>query len=321
MSESIESWLRQLDAICEAQGFETAEEAQAWLKEMSEGCSIEDFFDQHSPSASHLLAILNAAEQQQSPETALPLYERAVRIGERFFAQSIIAPDALSPEADAPPSSLHLYIAALAGLAACQEWTMQAESAVLTYQKMLHADPQDQAGAFDKLFCLLVTQGRIAEAREFLESCQRRDSFFLYNKALIAILEASDAIAWNEAQGDAAEPLSTSTSPDAPSLDQALRANRYLPHILTHPRSMQIECTEEPQPGSPAEALSIAQTSAHLWLGDWAALDALIRQAPRFPISHGGFEQEWQRLLVAMGGDVSSQERLDYLHAIEEQSN
>jgi tetratricopeptide (TPR) repeat protein len=315
MSESIESWLRQLDAICEAQGFETAEEAQAWLQQMSEGCSIEEFFDQHSPSESHLLAILNSAEQQQSPEAALPLYERAVRVGERFFAQSIIAPDA-------SPSSLHLYTAALAGLAACQEWTLQAEQAVLTYQKMLHADPQDQAGAFDKLFCLLVTQGRIAEAREFLESRQRTDSFFLYNKALIAILEASDAIAWNEAQADADEPIITTSAPlDAPSLDQALRANRYLPHILTHPRSMQIDSTDEPLAGSPAEALTIAQTSAHLWLGDWAALEALIRQAPRFPISHGGFEPEWQRLLHGMGGDVSQEDRLAYLQAIEEQMN
>jgi hypothetical protein len=314
--------LEQLDAICEEQGFETADEAQAWLKEMSQGCSIEEFFDQHSPSASHLLAILHAAEQQQSPESALPLYERAARVGERFFSRSIITPDAQSSVPDERSSSLQLYTAALAGLAACQEWTLQAEPAALTYRKMLHADPQDQAGAFDKLFCLLVTQGRIAEASEFLEAHPRPGSFFLYNKALLAILEASDAHAWNEANEHRPEEESLSGSAPCvtPALDQALRANRYLPHILTHPRSMHMECVDELQPGSPAEALAIAQTCAHLWLGDWAALEALIVHAPRFPISHGGYNDEWQRLLHTMGGDVSQEERLAYLQAIEEQN-
>lgn len=320
MSQSIETWLRQLDAICTEQGFESAAEAEAWLKSMSEGLDIDEFFDQHAPAESHLKGLLHAAEQVETPEEAIGIYERAVRVGERFFASSII--DCERTDVAWEESPLHLYTMALMGLAACQEWLIQGEAAVLTYRKILRADPLDHSGAFDKLFCLLIAQGLVADARELHSNGLRCDAFALYQKAMLAILEFADTREMKLAEGiemneaDENEIL----RPVMQALDQALRANRYVPWILTHPQGMTLEWKQTATSGSPSEALTIAHSMAHLWLGDWLALEILLQQATRFPLSHGGHEEEWNTMLTALGGEPTSEEKRAYLEAIEAQA-
>ena len=320
MSHSIETWLRQLDVICAEQGFESAVEAEAWLKSMSEGLDIEEFFDQHSPAESHLKGLLYAAEQVETPEEAIKIYERAIRVGERFFASAII--DCEGADVAWEESPLHLYTMALMGLAACQEWLMQGEAAELTYRKILRADPLDHSGAFDKLFCLLVARGLVADARELHENRLRNDAFALYQKGILAILECTDMREMKLAQGEEIDEMDESEilRPAMHALDQALRANRYVPSILTHPQGMSLEWKQAATSGSPSEAVIIAHTMAHLWLGDWLALQMLLQQATRFPLSHGGHEEEWQSLLNQLGGEPTSEDKIAYLQSIEAQA-
>jgi tetratricopeptide (TPR) repeat protein len=318
MAEPIEQWLKQLDAILEQHQFETAEEAEAWLLEQSQNRSIDEFFEQCGPPLLRLRWMWQRAEQAQDPQSALSMYEEAIAHAEVTLAAEIN--EARLDEIGCPDSPLHPYLCCLFGSAGCREMLGQLDEAETMYRKVWDADPMDSLGVAEKLFSLCLTDGRLHEARTWLDRLNDDDSTILcYHRALLRFLEAADLAeqAYQES-GDVEAARAWEDAEANRLLDLALRSNPYVAAIMAHPRAFEMACPQEVTSGSPAEAVQVMFASAHLWLSDFLALHWLIGRSHYFPLQDHVHSGEWHRLLEELGGEPTDEERLAYLRQLEE---
>ena len=74
MADSIEQWLKHLDAILEHHQFETEYEAESWLREQCENRSIDEFFETCATPALRLTMEWQRAEETEDPENAFGMF-------------------------------------------------------------------------------------------------------------------------------------------------------------------------------------------------------------------------------------------------------
>jgi tetratricopeptide (TPR) repeat protein len=318
MAEPIEQWLKQLDAILEQHQFETAEEAEAWLLEQSKNRSIDEFFEECATPLLRLRLLWQRAEQAQDPQSALSMYEEAIAHAESTLAAEI--QDARLDPSTWPESPLHPYLCCLFGSAGCWEMLGQLDDAETMYRKVWDADPMDSLGVKEKLFSLCLTDGRLHEARYWLDRLNDEDSTILcYHRALLRFLEAADLA--EQAYQETGDMEAARAWEDAEAnrlLDLALRRNPYVAAIMAHPRAFALECPQQADLGCPAEAVQVMFASAHLWLSDFLALHWLIGRSHHFPLQEPVHREEWNRLLDELGGEPTDEERIAYLRQLEE---
>lgn len=318
MAEPIEQWLKQLDAILEQHQFETAEEAEAWLLEQSKDRGIDEFFEQCGTPLMRLRLLWQRAERAQDPQTALSMYQEAIAHAESTLA-SEIQDERLNAVAW-PESPMHPYLCCLFGSAGCREMLGQLDEAETMYHRVLDADPMDSLGVKEKLFSLCLTDGRLHEARYWLDRLNDVDSTILcYHRALLRFLEAADLAeqAYQET-GDVDAARAWEDAEANHLLDLALRRNPYVAAIMAHPRAFALECPPQAGLGSPAEAVQVMFASAHLWLSDFLALHWLIGRSHHFSLQDPLHRGEWNRLLDELGGEPTDEERIAYLRQLEE---
>ena len=317
MAEQIEQWLKHLDAILEHHQFETAEEAEAWLREQSQHRTIEEFFTTCATPALRLEMEWRRAEEAADPETALRGYEAAISHAEETLGAEIDA--ARREPATWPESKVRPYLCCLFGRAACQEMVGELGAAEMSYQQVWNADPLDSLGAAEKMFSLCLTDGRLADARVWLDRLADDASTTLcYHRALLRFLEAADAAeqAYQET-GDLEAAQSWQDAEANGLLDRALRRNPYVARIMAHPRAFELDCPSQAGEGSPEEAVQVMFATAHLWLSDFLALSWLIARSKEVPLDDK-HAAAWQRLLEKLGGEPSDEERFAYLRQLEE---
>lgn len=318
MAEPIEQWLKHLDAILEHHQFETAEEAEAWLRLQSENRSIEEFFETCAVPSVRLTSLWQRAENAQDPEAALALYEQAIAHAEETLAEEIAAArrDPLTWQ----EGNMQPYLCSLFGRAATREMLGDLAGAEQAYRQVWEADPLDSLGVGEKLFSLSLTDGRLAEARAWLDRLAEEDStIVLYHRALLRFLEAADEAeqAYHQS-GDHEAASSWQDQLASDLLDQALRRNPYVARIMAHPRAFELDCPQQAETGSPQEAVQLMFATAHLWLSDFLALSWLIARSKDTPPPADTFTAAWKDLLEKLGGEPSDEERFAYLRQLEE---
>ncbi|MFY7818872.1 MAG: hypothetical protein ACOVRB_10970 [Akkermansiaceae bacterium] len=318
MAEPIEQWLKQLDAILEQHQFESAEEAEAWLLEQSKNRGIDEFFEQCGTPLMRLRLLWQRAELAQDPEKARSIYEEAIAHAETTLAKEIH--DARIDEVVWQESPMYPYLCCLFGSAGCREMLGQLDEAETMYHRVLDADPMDSLGVKEKLFSLCLTDGRLYEARYWLDRLNDEHSTILcYHRALLRFLEAADLAeqAYQET-GDVDAARAWEDAEANHLLDLALQHNPYVAAIMAHPRAFELECPQHAGMGSPAEAVQVMFASAHLWLSDFLALHWLIGRSHHFPLQDPLHGAEWDLLLEELGGETTDEERMDYLRQLEE---
>lgn len=318
MSHSIEQWLKHLDAIMEQQAFESEAEAEAWLREQSQNRSVEEFFEHCATPAMRLTMLWQNAEQASDPEIARRAYEIAIAYAEKELAHELIT--ARSDPATWAESKAHPYLLSLFGRAASAEMLGDLDAAEEYYRSVCEADPLDSLGCAEKLFSLCAIDGRLADARQWMNRLDGVDSTILcYHRALLRFLEAADeAEQLYQQTGDLDAASSWQDETANALLAQALQRNPYVARLMAHPQAFQLDCPSEGAPGSPAEAISVMYASAHLWLSDFLALSWLIGHAKGVAQEVQGHEAAWQQVLAQLGGEPSDEERFAYLRQLEE---
>lgn len=318
MSHSIEQWLKHLDAIMEQQAFETEAEAEAWLREQSENRSVEEFFESCATPAMRLTALWQRAEQATDPDEARSAYEAAINHAEKNLSAELAA--ARCDPASWTESKVHPYLLSLFGRAACAEMLGDLDAAEEFYHSTWEADPLDSLGCAEKLFSLCAIDGRLADARQWLDRLDGETSTILcYHRALLRFLEAADEAAQRyQETGDLAAASSWQDEKANDLLAQALQRNPYVARLMAHPQAFQLDCPSDTTPSSPAEAISVMYASAHLWLSDFLALSWLLGRAKEAPQEIAGQEHSWQELIAQLGGEPSDEERFAYLRQLEE---
>ncbi len=318
MAEPIEQWLKHLDAILEQHPFETAEEAEAWLRLQSENRSIDEFFETCAVPTVRLMSLWQRAEHAQDPEKALALYEQAITDAEENLSQEIAA--ARREPLTWQEGKIQPYLWSMFGRAATREMLGDLAEAEQAYLQVWEADPLDSLGVVEKLFSLSLTDGRLADARAWLDRLAEEDStIVLYHRALLRFLEAADNAeqAYHQ-NGDLAAASSWQDETANELLNRALRRNPYVAALMAHPRAFELSCPSQAAIGSPAEAVLVMYATAHLWLSDFLALSWLIGQAKAFSGDAPTFRDDWQQLLHELGGEPSDEERFAYLRQLEE---
>jgi tetratricopeptide (TPR) repeat protein len=318
MAEPIEQWLKHLDAILEQHSFETAEEAEAWLRLQSENRSIDEFFETCAVPTVRLMSLWQRAENAQDPEKALALYEQAIADAEETLPQEIAA--ARREPLMWQEGKMQPYLCSMFGRAATKEMLGDLAGAEQAYLQVWEADPLDSLGTVEKLFSLSLTDGRLADARAWLDRLAEEDStIVLYHRALLRFLEAADHAeqAYHQ-NGDLAAASSWQDEMANELLSRALRRNPYVASLMAHPRAFELSCPSQAAIGSPAEAVLVMYATAHLWLSDFLALSWLIGQAKAFAGDATTFRDDWHQLLQELGGEPSDEERYAYLRQLEE---
>jgi len=318
MAEPIEQWLKHLDAILEQHPFETAEEAEAWLREQSQNRTIEEFFEQCGTPVLRLTMLWQRAEQAEDPQAALELYDRAIAHAEESLAEEI--EQARQDPATWPESKVYSYLCCLSGRAGCMEMLGALDHAEAAYLQVWDADPLDSFGVAEKLFSLCLTDGRLSDARSWLDRLADDDGTTLcYHRALLRFLEAADVAeqAYQET-GDVAAAHAWEDPEANRLLDLALQRNPFVAAIMAHPRAFELEFPKEAPWGSPAEAVQVMFASAHLWLSDFLALHWLIGRSQRFSLQDHLHSAAWRCMLDELGGEPTDEERVAYLRQLEE---
>jgi tetratricopeptide (TPR) repeat protein len=318
MSQPIEQWLKHLDAILEQHQFECVEEAEAWLRQQSENRSVDEFFEQCATPAMRLTLLWQRAEKAKDPEEAQNFYSAVIQYGENELAGEI-ASARHSPTSWAD-SIVHPYLLSLFGRAATAEMLGNLSDAEQFYRNVWEADPLDSLGCAEKLFSLCVIDGRLAEARTWLDRLVTEENTILcYHRALLRFLEAADEAEQRYQQtGDVDAASSWQDEAANVLLSKALHQNPYVAQLMAHPQAFQLDCPQESQLGSPAEAIAVMYACAHLWLSDFLALSWLIGTAKNVSRESSGFEHQWQQVLELLGGEPSDEERFAYLRQLEE---
>lgn len=318
MSQPIEQWLKHLDAILEQHQFETAEEAETWLRQQSENLSIDEFFERCATPAMRLTLLWQQAEQASDPEIAQRTFQKAIDHAEKELASEIAA--ARHHPASWSESTAHPYLLSLFGRAATAEMLGNLDEAEHFYRTAIEADALDSLGCAEKLFSLCVIDGRLAEARDWLDRLATDDSALVsYHRALLRFLEAADeAEQLYQETGDVAAAESWQDATANALLQLALERNPFVARLMAHPQAFQLDCPQEAPPGSPAEAITVMYATAHLWLSDFLALTWLIGAAKNFALEDNEHFTSWQQVLNQLGGEPSDEERYAYLRQLEE---
>jgi hypothetical protein len=188
------------------------------------------------------------------------------------------------------------------------------------YLDVWESDPLDSLGCAEKLFSLCVIDGRLSDARAWLDRLVADDSTILcYHRALLRFLEAADMAEQRyQESGDVEAATSWQDETANSLLTKALQQNPYVARLMAHPQAFQLDCPQGSESRSPAEAITVMYACAHLWLSDFLALSWLIGTAKNISCDITGYECEWQQLLEKLGGEPSDEERFAYLRQLEE---
>lgn len=318
MAEPIEQWLKQLDKILEHQQFETAEEAEAWMRQQAENRSVEEFLLENAPPAARLKALWDEAETSPDAAVASELFARGVTLAETEFAAEIaLARDDSSKWADEPAT---IYLSCLLGLAASCEASSEFLLAEELYSRLYSEVVGDPFGVSEKLFSLCVMDGRLEEAMQWLpEETAEESASILYQRALLRFLLAADEA--EQAYQESGDVDAASSWEDAQAnewMRKAIRANPYAARLIGHPRAFDLEYPADAEAGSPEEGVRILFSSAHLWLSDFLALAWMLGELKHAPTLPEKFAAEWAVLLEKLGGEPTDEERFAFLRSLEE---
>lgn len=318
MAEPIEQWLKRLDQILEHQQFETAAEAEEWMRKQAENRSVEEFLLDNAPPAVRLQALWDEAEKSQDAALASELYARGVALAEEEFAD--VLEEARSDSSKWEDGPAALYLSCLFGWAASCEAMSQFAEAEVIYGRLYHEVSGDPLGAGEKLFSLCVMNGRLEEAQEWLpEEEDDEPASTLYQRALLRFLFAADeAEQAYQASGDVEAASSWEDAQANEWLRKAIRSNPYAARLIGHPRAFDLEYPAEAAAGSPAEGVKILFASAHLWLSDFLALAWMLGELKQSSALPEKFVAEWSILLEKLGGEPSDEERFAFLRSLEE---
>jgi tetratricopeptide (TPR) repeat protein len=323
----IQRWLKLLDQILESNQFETAQEAEAWLEKNSAGLSIEEFLRKFSPtdlSITHLdLAnSLSTAEKAETPEIARSILINA--ISDAHIELKIPIKNATSEQQLWFTDELFLLLKIHLALAATYEVDSMFDEAIDQYKEMILLNSADFLNARQRLFSLYIMLGHLADARIVANQFpENQSSETLYHLALLRFLEAADeAEQAHQQTGDDEAAASWKDEKAASLIHSAFQQNPFLPLLMGHPRSFDLECPSEASLGSPAEAIIIMYSQAHLWLSDFLAFSWLNSESKKFQIKHTSWQQpfddEWKSLIELLGGELTDAERIEFLQSLEE---
>jgi hypothetical protein len=318
MAEPIEQWLKRLDQILEHQQFETAAEAEEWMRKQAENRSVEEFLLENAPPAVRLQALWDEAEKSQDAAVASELYARGVALAEEEFADALEAARCDSSKWEDGPAAL--YLSCLFGWAASCEAMSDFAEAERLYSRVFAEAAGEPLGAGEKLFSLCVMDGRLEDASRWLPNeCDDEAAEITYQRALLRFLVAADeAEQAYQASGDVEAASSWEDAQANEWLRKAIRSNPYAARLIGHPRAFDLEYPAEAAAGSPAEGVKILFSSAHLWLSDFLALAWMLGELKQSPALPEEFAAEWSVLLEKLGGEPSDEERFAFLRSLEE---
>ena len=318
MEQQIEKWLERLDEILQYHSFESAEEAERWIREQANDRTVEEFLAECATPKAKLRNLLQQAEAADDPQLAKSLFADVIEIAEDQIGMEIAAAK-LDPElwAEEPAS---FYLHAIMGLGVSCEMASQFAEAKVHYQQVLELDTSDPWQARTKLFSLAVMDGYLSEAAELLAQIPDDDSTQVrYHRALLQFLIAADEAEQRYQQsGDVEEASAWQDSKANKLLELAMAQNPYVAKLMGHPRSFELTCPNEVEQGSPAEAIVIMFATVHLWLSDFLALSwmlAAIKDGPTISATH---DAAWQEVLSQIGGEPTDEERFAFLRSLEE---
>jgi hypothetical protein len=318
MEEPIEHWLKRLDQILEHQQFESAAEAEEWMRKQVENRSVEEFLSENAPPAVRLQALWDEAEKSQDAAVASELFARAVTLAETEFAGHIVLARQEPSKWEEGPAAL--YLSCLFGWAASCEALSEFAEAEAIYVRLHEEACGDPLGAREKLFSLCLMDGRLEEAQQWLhDETDDESASILYQRALLRFLVAADEAeqAYQES-GDEAAAASWEDAQANKWLRKAIRTNPFAARLIGHPRAFDLEYPAEAAAGSPAEGVKILFSSAHLWLSDFLALAWMLGELKQSPALPEEFAAEWSVLLEKLGGEPSDEERFAFLRSLEE---
>lgn len=318
MSDQIEEWLKRLDEILEHQKFESAEEAEAWIREQAQNRSVDEFLQQCAPPATKLARLWEHAETRSHPGEARQGYEDALTFSKEQLPE-IWAEAAENPERwQEEPACLILQ--SLFGIAGTCEMASEFDEAEERYREILALDPADSLGVGEKIFSLCLMDGRLRDARDIYETFAHKETTQTsYLAALLRFLEAADeAEERYQESGDVEAAAAWKDETAEQLLDTALRKNPYVAKLMAHPRAFELDCPQQSEPGSPHEAIAIMYATAHLWLSDFLALSWLLGGAKSIAHSNNAHDTAWEAILEKMGGEPTDEERFAFLRSLEE---
>ena len=318
MSQQIEQWLERLDEILQYHSFESAEEAERWIREQAKERTVEEFLAECATPKAKLRALLQQAEAADDPQVAQRLFADAIAMAEQQMGVEIAAAK-LDPElwAEEPAS---YYLHAMMGLGASCEMASEFSQAKVHYQQVLELDSSDPWQARTKLFSLAVMEGYLSEAEELLAQVPDDDSTQVcYHRALLQFLLAADEAEQRYQQsGDEEEASAWQDATANRLLEVALAQNPYVAKIMGHPRAFELTCPLEVEQGSPEEAVVIMFTTAHLWLSDFLAVSWMLAALKNHPSEDVTHHAAWQKVLDQIGGEPTDEERFAFLRSLEE---
>ena len=318
MSQQIEQWLERLDEILQYHSFESAEEAERWIREQAQNRTVEEFLAECAAPKAKIRMLVQQAEAADDPQVARGLFNDVMEMAEEQMGAEIAAAK-LDPElwAEEPAS---FYLHAMMGLGASCEMLSEFGEAKYHYQKVLELDPSDPWQARTKLFSLAVMEGYLNEAEDLLSQVPDDDSTQVrYHRALLQFLLAADEAEQRYQQsGDVEEASAWQDARANKLLEVALAQNPYVAKLMGHPRAFELVCPHEVEQGSPAEAIVIMFATAHLWLSDFLALSWLLAALKDHPTANVEHHQEWENVLKQIGGEPTDEERFAFLRSLEE---
>jgi tetratricopeptide (TPR) repeat protein len=318
MEQQIEKWLERLDEILQYHSFESADEAERWIREQAQGRTVEEFLAECATPKAKLRSLLQQAEIADDPQIAQRLFADAIEMAEHEIGEEIAAakldPDLWVEE----PASFYLH--AMMGMGASCEMASEFAQAKDYYQQVLELDSSDPWQARTKLFSLAVMEGYLSEAEQLLSQVPDDESTQVrYHRALLQFLLAADEAEQRYQQsGDVEEASAWQDATANQLLELALAQNSYVAKLMGHPRAFELTCPLEVEQGSPEEAIVIMFATAHLWLSDFLALSWMLAELKNHPSEEVTHHAAWQKVLDQIGGEPTDEERFAFLRSLEE---
>lgn len=288
---SMEKLLADVGRLLEEQGFETIEEANAFLDELlasggppparkpetplekAQALMYEAWGAESSRQRVRLARkalsiskdcadayVLLAEETARSPEEARDLYEAGVQAGERALGDEFFATNAGAFWGILETRS---YMRAREGLAMALWALGEHAEAIAHYQEMLRLNPNDNQGIRYQLLYCLLDEDRDGEAEKLLKD---------YADDVSAVWQYTQALLLFGREG--------ASRKAAAHLKKALKYNPHVPEYLLGRRRITAELPPYMGMGDETEAAHYFAEAVHLWLRQEGALEWLRKASP-----------------------------------------
>lgn len=199
------------------------------------------------------------AEDLDSDEEALKMYELGKLAGEKFFGKKFFKENAgiFWDILETRP-----YMRSLLGLAQSYNSLGRFPDAIATYEQMLHLCEDDNLGVRDILFPLLLKEGEIEKAELLADKYNSDDATWLFGRLLLMLKK-----------GESEEKLKAL-------LKKAIKSNKYAAAYLSLKKKMPKSLPLFYSLGSQEEAIFVAYYQLEAWEATEGACAWLAKELP-----------------------------------------